>query len=368
MRRCCRKKMLAAVAGGCAITLPAMAGPGGAPVNDACANAINVNAGAIAYNTSQATTDGPDIPAACDEGFGTAFVKDIWYRFTPAGTGTLTVSTCAGANYDTRLAAYTGECGKLTLVACNDDSPVCTGDRSFMQVPVNANQAVLIRVGGFDSGGTGVLTLTSDIPPANDDCASALEIGSGAHAVTTINATTDGPPLPPTCNQGTGLNFVNDVWFTHTPQCTGTLTVSTCNGANFDTRLAAYSGACGSLSLLACNDDAPGCLANTSSMDVPVVCGEPVLLRVGAFNGSGNMLLTLSCAGKPCPKPCPADINHSGAVDVADLLAVITTWGVCPTPPDPCPTDIAPLGSPPGDGVVNVADLLMVITSWGACP
>ena len=60
---------------------------------------------------------------------------------------------------------------------------------------------------------------------------------------------------------------------------------------------------------------------------------------------------------------CVPDISGNGAVGVDDLLAVITTWGVCP--PTPCPGDIAPIG---GNGLVNIDDLLAVIVGWGPCP
>lgn len=56
------------------------------------------------------------------------------------------------------------------------------------------------------------------------------------------------------------------------------------------------------------------------------------------------------------------DVNNDGFVNVSDLLAVITGWGACPTPPPPpanCPADIN------GDGTVNVADLLLMISNWG---
>lgn len=69
-----------------------------------------------------------------------------------------------------------------------------------------------------------------------------------------------------------------------------------------------------------------------------------------------------------CPAACPADINHSGAVNVDDLLAVINGWGPCPAPPTSCPADIAPAGPPQGNGQVNVDDLLAVINGWGPCP
>lgn len=55
-------------------------------------------------------------------------------------------------------------------------------------------------------------------------------------------------------------------------------------------------------------------------------------------------------------RPCPPDINCSGAVDVADLLSVITSWGNTSGP-----ADVNSSGS------VDVADLLTVITTWGPC-
>jgi hypothetical protein len=59
-----------------------------------------------------------------------------------------------------------------------------------------------------------------------------------------------------------------------------------------------------------------------------------------------------------CVTACASDINGDNATNVADLLAVIGTWGPCAG----CAADIN------GDGTVNVADLLAVITGWGACP
>ncbi len=47
----------------------------------------------------------------------------------------------------------------------------------------------------------------------------------------------------------------------------------------------------------------------------------------GVFHAGGNCD-TFVCT--PQPPPCPADINHDGAVNVSDLLSVITHWGPCP--------------------------------------
>lgn len=51
---------------------------------------------------------------------------------------------------------------------------------------------------------------------------------------------------------------------------------------------------------------------------------------------------------------CPADVNGSGAVDGADLAALLAGWGS--TSPD---ID--------GDGVVNASDLAALLAAWGSC-
>ena len=58
---------------------------------------------------------------------------------------------------------------------------------------------------------------------------------------------------------------------------------------------------------------------------------------------------------------CAADIAPAGGdgqVGVADLLAVINSWGPCAG----CAADVT------GDDQVGVADLLAVIAAWGPCP
>ena len=55
----------------------------------------------------------------------------------------------------------------------------------------------------------------------------------------------------------------------------------------------------------------------------------------------------------------PGDVTGNDAVNVDDLLAVITGWGPCPAPFAPCLADLT------ADGQVNVDDLLTVIIHWG---
>ncbi|HMN96441.1 MAG TPA: hypothetical protein PKC43_11285, partial [Phycisphaerales bacterium] len=137
----------------------------------------------------------------------------------------------------------------------------------------------------FCGGGGGV---------PNDNCANALPIALGATAFSTIGATTDGPALPGTCEEGFGLSFVNDIWYVFTATQTGNLTVSTCGTATYDTRLAAYQGTACFGPLVACNDDGPGCPGFTSLMVVPTTAGQQYLIRIGGFGGSGSGTVNLS--------------------------------------------------------------------------
>ncbi len=165
--------------------------------------------------------------------------------------------------------------------------------------------------------------------PENDDCADAIPFndgnGDGAILFNTSQAITDGPSTPAgtaDCNDSGQPQTHNDIWYTFTATCTGTLTVTTCSDlhglpdANYDTDLVVYGpyasvGAinCGDANLLAnfagCNDDDPDHPCGTASpyastVEIQgVLQGEVYLLRVGGWGPSdaGSGWLSVSCAG-----------------------------------------------------------------------
>jgi cysteine-rich repeat protein len=157
-----------------------------------------------------------------------------------------------------------------------------------------------------------------------DDCVNASPIFDGPTPYSTVGATTDGPAHAACAVDGDGGVTVNDIWFIYDAECTGTLTASTCNAVNYDSDLVIYEGTdCGDLtgSLLACNDDGPGCSGFTSILNAPVIAGHNYLLRVGGWanneQGSGTITLTNSGAGcEVCPTTsgdgdgdCDIDLN-----------------------------------------------------------
>ena len=101
----------------------------------------------------------------------------IWYSWTPAVTGTATISTEDGGGnvtgFDTTLAVYTGNTlGSLQVHAFDDDSG--TGLRSLVVVPVQGGTTYRIKVDGFGAA-NGLLNLHLENGPA-PTCG-----GSGGH-------------------------------------------------------------------------------------------------------------------------------------------------------------------------------------------
>ncbi len=124
------------------------------PANNLCANAQVIGSNATVNGTNvNATTDGP--LGGCG-GSG----NDVWYVYSHPANGTtqsLTIATCAGANYDSVIRVFTGNCGGLTQTVCNDDS---CGLQSSVVQSVTPGVTYYISVSGYN-GATGTFTLTT---------------------------------------------------------------------------------------------------------------------------------------------------------------------------------------------------------------
>jgi hypothetical protein len=68
--------------------------------------------------------------------------RTAWYRLVAPRNGQMTITTF-GSNYDTVLAIYTGECGQLSQLACNDDHNMFS---SKVTINVRGDQTYYIQV------------------------------------------------------------------------------------------------------------------------------------------------------------------------------------------------------------------------------
>ncbi|QQS08366.1 MAG: hypothetical protein IPK69_10235 [Phycisphaerales bacterium] len=320
---------------GATLTPSASGVPG--PINDNCSLPTVISAGATAFNTTDATTDGPN---ECTFSNYSQIGSDIWFLWTNGPCdGNAVINTC-GSSFDTKIAVYSGSsCPTVdgTALACNDDEGTtgsCSGTlQSEVTFPVLAGETFLIRVGGYASGanppatGAGTLTITAPgncgpQPPANDLCANAIPVAdsalSGGTPITgsTSLATNSGglPGSPTPCGSSSGSP---DVWYTYTPANTASVSINTC-GSAYDTVLGLYSGACGSFTQVACNDDegSTGPCTGTlqSAITATLNAGQTYYIRVTGFNGnSGNYNLLVTGGGGTVTNP-PANDDCAGRI------------------------------------------------------
>lgn len=131
------------------------------PGNDTCAGAIPLVGGETATtNTANATSTGDPVPG-CQGSAG----KGVWYSYTPVSSGTVSISTC-GSTYDTVLAVYSGSCGSLTPVICNDDNgPSCPGSQASVSFSATGGTTYYILAAGA-GGATGILNIMAIGPLA----------------------------------------------------------------------------------------------------------------------------------------------------------------------------------------------------------
>lgn len=193
----------------------------------------------------------------------------------------------------------------------------------------------------------------------NDGCGSLFttipELFEGLNPFSNIGATGGGSGTG--C---TGANLQSDVFFTYTAPCNGSVTVSTCSLADFDTIIAAYQGCgytppfflCNLSTLLACDDDGCGVIGGGSTITFNTTIGQCYRIRVGGYNGdqgAGELLVH-------CVPSCAGDFDASGVVDAADLSVLLGAWGSATAGPD---ID--------NSGVVDAGDLATLLGNWGPC-
>ncbi|MBK9385642.1 MAG: PKD domain-containing protein [Planctomycetes bacterium] len=253
--------------------------------NDECTGATPVVAGFNGPFSNVGATDNPLDPAWPCAGGG----SDVWFAYTVAATGLLSIDLC-GSSYDTALEAFSGTCGALSSIACNDD--FCGLKSGLAPFSVTTGQLVLFRVGGFFAGQGSFVINISEIPPlANDECINAIPINLGSNGSFSNVGATDNPldPAWPCASGG------SDVWFSLTLACPLSIDINTCAGTNFDTALEVFTGTCGSLVSLACSDDSCGLQSSVSFTATP---GVAYFIRVGGFfAGQGSFTLDVAATG-----------------------------------------------------------------------
>jgi hypothetical protein len=187
--------------------------------------------------------------------------------------------------------------------------------------------------------------------PANDRCEFAQPVTEGPIAFDTRRAVAEPTWLPPLCDEGAGLAFTHDVWFSFTAAADGVYRIGTCGAGDFDARLAVYEG-CGG-ALLDCSDDA---CDGAAQVEIPLSCGSTAMVRLGGWgHGATGALMIEAVATDPCA--CEGDLDGSGEVDPGDIALALLDFGM---PGGPADLD--------RDLEVTMGDVALLLLMAGSCP
>jgi hypothetical protein len=318
------------------------------PINDNCANAINlpVLAQCEAQNfTNQNCTQEIHPTPSC--GFYAG--GDVWFTLQMPLSGHLRIERGNVSIYNIAFNVYSGTCVNMSEVYCAQNLNSLNIHNESL-----GGQTLLIRaytVGNVNGGAFSLCAWEPEMPD-NDFCefAELLTFGSPC-SLDTIDGrygtseSTLVAPIP-SC----GFFESNDLWFKVEVPADGlfTLNKETLFGGNY-VELSVYSGECGNFTEIECLT-----LMDQLAFNHPSLAGQMVYLRFfprGDYEGDFYTLnVTLGAAA------CEGDFDNSGIVGTTDLLGFLGVFG------DPSPCGIYDLN---GDNTVSVTDFLLFISFFG---
>lgn len=151
------------------------------PANDNCSDAISLTpGGGFAQNVLTGTTAGATLTsdATATTACQTTRFADTWYSVVVPPSGNITIETKSdngSAVTDTILGVYTGSCGTLTSIGCNDDD----GDGNFSLLSLTGQtpgSTLLIGVWNYSSSTSGTFKISAyDASLSTSEMATAVK-------------------------------------------------------------------------------------------------------------------------------------------------------------------------------------------------
>ncbi|OJX50002.1 MAG: hypothetical protein BGO88_09665, partial [Flavobacterium sp. 38-13] len=244
----------------CVVTSPAQTQTVCPPVNDECANAVLLIPGTsvtcsspVNGTTVGATQSLPGCAGTADD--------DVWYKFVATETAlSIIITNVAGSGTSDIVTQVFDSCGGASIV-CQDtpNSPVnLTG--------LTVGNTYFFRIYSYASTLSTTFTVCVTVPPSppvNDNCSGAIVLTptsafGNVTDGTNVGATASSEIAPTICGGYSG----GDVWYSVVVPASGSITIQTGNSSTgatgFDSVVTVYSGTCGSLVQLGCNDDSGG--------------------------------------------------------------------------------------------------------------
>lgn len=255
--------------------------------SDACSSAQAIlGASSFFVETTFATTGVEGQSGGCGISADGAIEHDVWFWWASSTFGRVTLSTCDGFGFDTKIKVYAGAgCPSAPALACSDDA---CGVRSNVAFIAEPGKVYTFQVGAKPGALFGVVGATLAIESPNA-CVTPLEISGRGQFTFDNSLATNGAAgqFEALCDQSASTAINHDVWYRWISPSNGTASISTCGLTAVDTKIAVYpapaGGGCPTSAALACNDDACGF---QSSLDFACVAGAEYMIQLGTYDAS----------------------------------------------------------------------------------
>lgn len=346
------------------------------PANDLCSSAISITSSVTCVNTA-GTVVNASLSAGTPAGCGGTAKYDVWYRFVAQTTSPTVTISGAGANFvNPRVQVFSGTCAALTSVACNTNavatSGLTVGNTYYIRV-FSLTNPIPASNGGFN------ICVTDPPPPANDNCAGATALTSGASCTNTAGTLTLATSSATAAACGNTSSA--DVWYSYTATTaypTITLSYGAATHANFKAATPSmqfFSGSCAALTPIGCIN---GSVSNSSVVYSPgglgLTIGTTYYIRVFTNTNTGpitasnwgfNICITNPSASSPTVDYSKGYINvtkgsSGGTIEPGDVLEIRATFVVSANTAYFCSfTDNIPVNT------TYIANTLRVLTNEG---
>jgi hypothetical protein len=348
---------------------------GVSPSNDLPCNStlLPLNTNLSGDNACTGSFSEPGRPACFT---ATGALNTVWYSVVCPPSGQLTIRTTLGTLSNTQIALYSGTCGALTLVSCNNNAPAC-GTSTYNNSQITATGLTAGATYFISVDGTVNLTGTFDImavdgtvgfPPAagqdcfsgNPVCGQVLAIGNPGYQA--FGNICDFPGAGTCINTGER----GSAWYNIPISANGFLEFdivpndytggSGCCSTDYDFAIWKVAGAgsttCAGIAAgatpVACNYDAlgvTGCFSNANGVApaaypgygpayqqrITVVAGEVYELVISNFsNSTSGFTVTFSGTSPINYTAAGSSVNWTGGTNTSWLLA--SNWGGCAIP------------------------------------
>lgn len=285
-------------------------------INDDCSSAQNVpNAPTCQFIQAATTTT----IGACPENFSVPacalnYTVDeiVWYTFTtPAGTTSIDFMDITPGAF---LTVFNDGCPASPTVVPGGS---CISGSTSTSINVSANTTYKIGIGINGAPGQVTFKIRYNVPPANDVCAGAITINTGANNGLTNQCSTsaiDPSPCAPALNEAS-------VWYEYVVPAgvkTLTFTVSSANHV-----LQVYQNNCSTL------------IAGECDQSVTIDCPDPQTLKIfisSATNNTGNFNVNVTSVNSTAVNDDCSDAQTVPNTPTCEFIqaATTTTIGACP--------------------------------------